>query len=192
MKKNKIRLIKIVILILFFSSVKAQNKPELQLPIAHTGHIHSITWSPDSTRILTTGADMKAKIWDANNGNLLITFEGHNAVVTSGFWAPDSKTIITKDYRKTAIIWNSETGTKCDGFKNTETVFNYAFFSPDGKYISSSVDKRIWEVKTGKVTQKFKNEIIYNSWSPDSRRVITSSYDGAIVKDIKTGETLSV
>ncbi|RKO87745.1 WD40-repeat-containing domain protein, partial [Blyttiomyces helicus] len=41
---------------------------------SHTGGIFSISWSPDGTNLLTSSADMTAKIWDVSARSVVSTF----------------------------------------------------------------------------------------------------------------------
>ncbi|GJJ68478.1 hypothetical protein EMPS_00824 [Entomortierella parvispora] len=41
----------------------------------HTGGIFALSWSPDSTRILTSSADQTAKIWDVERSSVVSTFD---------------------------------------------------------------------------------------------------------------------
>ncbi|KAG0052226.1 hypothetical protein BGZ83_002835 [Gryganskiella cystojenkinii] len=42
---------------------------------SHTGGIFALSWSPDSTRILTSSADQTAKIWDVEKSSVVSTFD---------------------------------------------------------------------------------------------------------------------
>jgi len=37
----------------------------------HSGGIFALSWSPDSTRILTSSADQTAKIWDVERSSVV-------------------------------------------------------------------------------------------------------------------------
>ncbi|KAI9478464.1 MAG: quinon protein alcohol dehydrogenase-like superfamily [Benjaminiella poitrasii] len=47
---------------------------------AHKGSIFAVSWSPDSTQILSSSADYTAKIWDINTKSVVNTFEINSAV----------------------------------------------------------------------------------------------------------------
>ncbi|KAI8147201.1 WD40-repeat-containing domain protein, partial [Fennellomyces sp. T-0311] len=50
---------------------------------AHTGSIFSVSWSPDSTQLLTSSADCTAKIWDVSAKSVVNTFEFTSSAVGS-------------------------------------------------------------------------------------------------------------
>jgi WD40 repeat protein len=37
----------------------------------HDGGVYCVSWSPDSSRLLTASADKTAKIWDVNTGQAI-------------------------------------------------------------------------------------------------------------------------
>jgi len=41
---------------------------------AHDGGIYAISWSPDSTRLLSASGDKTSKIWDVNVNSVVSTF----------------------------------------------------------------------------------------------------------------------
>jgi len=41
----------------------------------HKGGIYAVSWSPDSTRVLTASGDKTCKIWDVSSGKCVTTFE---------------------------------------------------------------------------------------------------------------------
>ena len=48
----------------------------------HTGDVYSIRLFPSGIVILSSGADMRTKIWSAEDGSCPVTFTGHTAAVT--------------------------------------------------------------------------------------------------------------
>ncbi|KJE20416.1 WD domain, G-beta repeat-containing protein, partial [Frankia torreyi] len=60
--------------------------------LSFTGHTDWLTggaWSPDGTRVLTTGHDDTARIWNASTGHHQLTLTGHTHWLTGGAWSPD-------------------------------------------------------------------------------------------------------
>ncbi|KAI9321844.1 WD40-repeat-containing domain protein [Dichotomocladium elegans] len=76
----------------FFVSVGADSKiflydgktgdkiDELTSDASHTGSIYSVSWSPDSTQLLTSSGDCTAKIWDVSAKSVVSTFEMGSSV----------------------------------------------------------------------------------------------------------------
>jgi hypothetical protein len=67
-------------------------------------------WSPDGARLLTTGYDRTARVWDAATGRVLLTLTGHTDWVSGGGWSPDGARLLTTGGDGTARIWDATTG----------------------------------------------------------------------------------
>ncbi|RCI01720.1 WD repeat-containing protein 1, partial [Rhizopus stolonifer] len=55
---------------------------ELSSEDGHKGSIFALSWSPDSTHLLSSSADHTAKIWDVNTKAVVNTFEINSAINT--------------------------------------------------------------------------------------------------------------
>ena len=47
----------------------------------HTGSVNSAVFSSDGQRVLTASGDNTARLWEAESGKLLATFQGHTGEV---------------------------------------------------------------------------------------------------------------
>jgi Tol biopolymer transport system component len=52
---------------------------------------NGVVWSPDGKRLATASSDNTAKVWDAVNGQDLLTLRGHDEWVYSVAFSPDGK-----------------------------------------------------------------------------------------------------
>ena len=73
------------------------------------GHEGFIVWSvaisPDGKYIVSGSQDKTLKLWEAGNGRLVRTFEGHNDSVYSVAFSPDGKNIVSGAFDKTIKLW---------------------------------------------------------------------------------------
>jgi WD40 repeat protein len=80
----------------------------------HSAEVTSVTWSSDSTRIVSGSKDASIKVWNANTRELLATLKGHSGAVNSVFWSssdPQTKSIIVSGALDGTIkVWDSDTG----------------------------------------------------------------------------------
>merc|ERR1712142_85025 len=67
--------------------------------------ISRVVFSPCGNRILTASADKTARIWRADDGDLIQTLEGHTDDIFSTAFSYDGKTIITASKDNTCRIW---------------------------------------------------------------------------------------
>src|SRR6266700_456132 len=81
-----------------------------RLPVA------SLSWSSDSTRLLSTGDENTVIIWDVTTGKTLLRYKGHRDSVSSAAWSPDEQDIASAGKDKTVQIFNAKTG---------KTIFTY-------------------------------------------------------------------
>jgi hypothetical protein len=55
--------------------------------------------------VLTGSSDNTARLWEADTGKLLITFQGHTHGVTSVAFSPDGRRVLTGSRDNTARLW---------------------------------------------------------------------------------------
>ena len=130
-----------------------QADPHLQ---GHEGGISALAFSPDGQRIVTGSEDKTAKVWEASNGQELLTLKGHSDEILGVAFSPDGRRIVTGSRDQTAKVWEAASG---QGRFSQEfltlqghaaCVFAVAF-SPDGhRIITASGDHtaKVWEAAT--------------------------------------------
>ena len=77
---------------------------------ATPAELHSAVFSPDGRRVLTASDDNTARLWEAESGKLLATFQGHTDGVYSAVFSPDGRRVLTASGDKTARLWETESG----------------------------------------------------------------------------------
>ena len=142
-------------------------------------------WSPDGTRILTTGHN-GTRMWDATTGETIHTFT--TSRTSSVAWSPDGTRILTTGSRGVRM-WDATTG------KNTRTLTtdwtDSTAWSPDGTRILTTGHNgtRMWDATTGKNTHTLTAEKIrLAEWSPDGTHILTAEYNGTRIWDATTGK----
>lgn len=100
----------------------------------HTNYITHIAFSPDGTRIATSGGyDRTVRVWDRFNGNELLRITGFTAIVHTVEWTPDGTGLITASTN--VQLWDAATGAAIAQF--TEGGFS-ANVSPNGTQVAIS------------------------------------------------------
>jgi WD40 repeat protein/serine/threonine protein kinase len=143
----------------------------------------SIQYSPDSKTILVSGLDSIARLYDAENGQLLRQFTGHTDTVRAAVFSPDGQTVLTASGDKTARLWDVKTGKEIRQFLGHTAFLNGAVYSPDGRLVATaSADGtvRLWNTSTGQLLRTLvgHTDIVFSvAFTPDGKRLITGSRD---------------
>jgi WD40 repeat protein len=99
---------------------------------AHAGWVRNLAALPDGKRLASCGDDMLVKLWDADSGKLLRTFEGHATKTPQGHVtalyalavSPDGKHLASGDRHGTVIVWETDTGKAAQKFE-VPTLYTY-------------------------------------------------------------------
>lgn len=160
---------------------------------AHTREVNGLALSADESTMATFGDGGTVKLWDVDSGKLLRTLDKHKEPVRQAAFSQDGKTLVSCSEDRTARLWNVATGEPGPVLAGHAWWVLSACFSPDGKWVltagGDSVVKR-WDARTGReapwaddsgaATRSLTGhtgEINSVVFSPDSKRILTSSND---------------
>jgi WD40 repeat protein len=124
---------------------------------AHEGWVRNLKVLPDGKRLASVGDDMLVKLWDAESGKQLDSFDGHARQSPQGYAtalyalavSPDGKYLASGDRVGVVCLWETETG-KLMGQLQAPTFYTYdpvkrvrsiggirsLSFSPDGSTLA--------------------------------------------------------
>lgn len=145
--------------------------------------VWSVAYSPDGKWIATTHWNTSAKLWDAETGQLILTFMGHTESVNSVAFSPDGIFIATASDDGTVKIWNVGTGIETLTISGHDGPVHDVSFSPDGMALASAGEDgtvRVWNARTGEELLVFSGheDAVFNvSFSPDGSHVASSGLD---------------
>jgi len=161
--------------------------------------IHSATYSPDGTRIVTGDDGGTVRVWDSQTGlSVLDPMQHGDAAVFRVAISPDGTRIASGDYSGTVRVWDSATGQPIGTPTNdSPTMVSSLAFTDDGsRILSTHYDGalRWWDPSTGQLDSEPVTDLVGGSvqsiaFSPDGRWLATGSEDNGIrLWDMSTPE----
>ncbi|HEY7308018.1 MAG TPA: protein kinase [Gemmataceae bacterium] len=184
-------------------SVRVYNAATGELVHTLEGHIDrviSVAFSPQGTRLASTGEDETVKLWDVTTGQEVLTLRGHNEQVTRALFSPDGRRLATVSLEGTLKVWDA-TPLEVDGPRHSLTLTGHTgivygvAFSPDGRRLASaSGDQTVkaWDSATGREVLTFRGHthtVLSVAFSPDGERIASAGKDGTVrVWDAATGK----
>ena len=152
----------------------------------HQDRIYALATSPNGGYVISGGRDKAARVWD-REGNLLLTFNGHDKTVFSLAFDASSNTIFSGSYDKTAKLWDLK-GNVLLTLEHERSVWSVAV-SPDGAYLATGLSDSlsfIWD-KSGNLqtTLPTKDDTYSISFSKDGKHVLTASGKTAQLWDLE-------
>jgi WD40 repeat protein len=166
----------------------------LRVLTGHTATVRAVEWSPDSTRLASSGPD-GVRVWHANTGRALLFLPGHIAFGTAR-WSPDGARLAAAG-DGVVRVWDATSGRKLHHLPVPPGVVWTLEWSPDGSHLASAGSDgavRIWDTASGRQVHSLQwngGATWVASWSPNGRLLATGGADGVRVWDAETGRTIA-
>jgi WD40 repeat protein len=150
------------------------------------GGAHTVAFSSDGRRALTGGWAKTVRLWDVDSWQVLRTFEGHTARVTSVAFAPDGRRAASGGDDSMVWLWSLTTpeqpAVRLRG--HTGKVYGVTF-APDGKTLAScGWDGLVllWDGQSGELLRQWRLPGMVNAvaFAPDSRHLALANSNGTI------------
>ena len=162
----------------------------------HSHYVSSVSFSSDSSLLVSGSWDSKFKIWDVKTGKEKMSFDEDSSVFSAAFSPDDSKIITASDGTK---VWELKSGKK---ILQTDSSSAYsAYFSPDGSTFVTARNKsaRISDAESGRTILDFtptnrSQRLNAAIFSADGRILLAASDDDttASMWDVKSGLGIGV
>lgn len=164
----------------------------------HTSWVNSVSWSPNSMRIVSGSADKTVQVWDALTGKNAASYE-HDNFVKAVAWSPNATYLASTGRDRIVEIQNAATGSIAYAYHRYYRWINAVSWSPDSSRIASSSDDktaRVFDATTGAQALIYRGHtdmVNAVAFSPDGKSVASGDASGFVqVWDAKTGERISI
>jgi WD40 repeat protein len=156
--------------------------PETPGVDGHISLVKSAAFSADGRRLVTTGTDSVALVWDATTGKTIVSPLKHDEWVADGGFSPDGNRIATVDVLGHARLWNAATGTAVKLATDARAVARVSYSRDGTRMLVMGTDKRvrIWDAATTRELAVLELESGLNdaAITADGARIATASADG--------------
>ncbi|MCZ7639312.1 MAG: protein kinase [Verrucomicrobia bacterium] len=172
-------------------------------PLQHSNRVTFAQFSPDGRRVVTSGADAAAWIWDADTGARLAGPLTHAGEINTAAFSPDGARVVTAAMDRTARIWEATTGQPLAPPLEHDGAVLVVAFSPDGRCLATGSGQGaigLWEAQTGRslaVLSRGGRMISGLQFSPDNTLLASASHDhtarlwrvpdGALLHELRHG-----
>ncbi|GAC1652446.1 MAG: hypothetical protein NVS4B12_23890 [Ktedonobacteraceae bacterium] len=161
----------------------------------HSSRVTALAWSPNGKWIASASYDKTVQVWDATNGNQLLTYKEHRNRVNALTWSPDSTRLASASDDGTVRVWSHTSGTTFFTYSGHTGPVNALSWSPTlsaygntlpAQIASAGTDKtvHIWDATTGTNQYIFRSHsgaVYAVAWSPDGKRVASAGEDRAVL-----------
>jgi WD40 repeat protein len=109
----------------------------------HEGTVLDISFSRDSSKVVTACEDGKLRIFSVPDWRLLQTLTGHHGPVHWAEFSPDGKWLVSAGEDKTARVWSVDEGKLQQTLEESKDPLLTVSFSPNGEYFAASSEKAV-------------------------------------------------
>jgi COMPASS component SWD3 len=156
--------------------------------LGHSRGINEVCWSKGGDPFCATASDDKTlRLWDAQTGDALVEFRGHdNFVFCCQFNAP-SNLLVSGSFDETVKLWDVRSGECVSTLPAHSDPVTAVSFNRDGScVVSASHDGliRIWDVCTGECLKTIfaagNPPVSHVTYSPNGKYVLAGTLDRTV------------
>ena len=170
----------------------ASNSEYLLNPVStllgHSRGINEVCWSKGGDPFCATASDDKTlRLWDAQTGDALVEFRGHDNFVFCCQFNQPSNLLVSGSFDETVKIWDVRSGECVSTLPAHSDPVTAVSFNRDGTcVVSASHDGliRIWDVCTGECLKTIfaagNPPVSHVTYSPNGKYVLAGTLDSTL------------
>lgn len=155
---------------------------------SHLDTMTTLSYSPDSTRIITGADDGLIKIWDVSSGFHIATFTEHTSAVTASAHSKRGNILFTSSLDGSVRAWDMLRYRNFRTFTApTRLSFCCLAIDPSAEVVCAashdSFEIHLWSVQTGALLDRLSGHegpISTLAFTPDGRYLVSGSWDRTI------------
>lgn len=154
--------------------------------LGHENVVCDVALSPDNRLIASSSYDGSVKVWNAETGQVILTFPGHEQTVCCVAFSPNGQQIASGGLDRIVKVWHPETGEEALTYRSHLAHVKSLAYSPDGMLIASASNDgavRVWNSETGaEVVTPVGHEDDATSvaFSPDGTQFVSGGQDDTV------------
>lgn len=145
------------------------------------GHLHAMTFSPDSKLLAFAAEDGKIRLWNPRIPDEIRLLNGHPTAITSLSFSPDGKFLASAGQDKTIRLWATATGEQVRVLGEKPDMVLCVAFSPDGRLLASAHRDgklAVCDAHTGRIVRCWQGHAfaaVSVAFSPDGKRLASAA-----------------
>lgn len=165
-----------------------QSESNILKQSSHLDTMTSLSFSPDSSRIITGADDGLLKIWDVHSGFHIATFTEHSSAVTGSAYSKRGNVLFTSSLDGSVRAWDMLRYRNFRTFTAPQRLsFSCLAIDPAAEVVCAgshdSFDIHLWSVQTGALLDQLSGHegpISTLAFTPDGRMLVSGSWDRTI------------
>ena len=156
--------------------------------LGHSRGINEVAWSKGGDPFVATASDDKTlRLWDAQTGDALVEFRGHDNFVFCAQFNGPSNMLVSGSFDETVKLWDVRSGECVSTLPAHSDPVTAVSFNRDGTcVVSASHDGliRIWDVATGECLKTIfaagNPPVSHVAYSPNGKYVLAGTLDSKL------------
>jgi WD40 repeat protein len=157
------------------------------------GHVISLRFAPDGTRLAAAIADGPIALLSAT-GERLYELSGHTLGTTALDWHPDGRLLASAGQDGHVRLWDTQTGAQAQALRHSTSWVERVAYHPSGRYLAAAAGKelRVWDDKANLVCAQrdHASTIADIAWKPGTEQIAAVAYGGTTLWALDQPEPL--